>query len=101
MARTARKGAAAAAPRIVYVCAHGCGDEYPQDYHSNWGVNGLGSGYGPVPVCTCIVTDPRTNAGAVCRGPLIPQIREDGEIEPDARKPNGAFDYGKEVGDGS
>lgn len=48
-----------------------CEKTYPREYVTGWGQAGTGDGYGPVPTCTEIREDPRTRAGAVCRGAIV------------------------------
>lgn len=58
--------------KIAHLCSK-CGALHADEHVQLWGTTAESSGYGSVPVCTLTVTDPRTNAGAVCRGQLIAQ----------------------------
>lgn len=71
-----------------FECAY-CEHQYPVEYRQEWG-RGHGDGYGPVAVCTQIVTDPRTGAGAVCRGPLVVVASLEAIVEEVENGENGA-----------
>ena len=64
--------------KIAHLCAR-CGALHAAEHVELWGTTTESSGMGPTPFCTNTVTDPRTNAGAVCRGTLIAQQVEDDE----------------------
>lgn len=54
---------------FVFVCTN-CGTEHPGDYRQKWGIDGLGAGLGPKPVCNQLIIGPK-GAGAVCAGELV------------------------------
>lgn len=56
---------------VIHVCAK-CESEKDAEYVKQWGRTPETSGYGSTPKCVEIVTDPITDAGAVCGGQLIP-----------------------------
>lgn len=69
-------------PRTVvaagaYVCP-ACGAQFTEEQIEGWGIDGVGEGYGTVPVCTSIV-EAAGNAFQVCRGILaavVPTVAE-------------------------
>lgn len=65
------------------------GQHYPMATVEEWGVNGVGDGYGPVPIAFHLVEDKRTGALEVAgraRGitlPLAVEMVPDNTAEPD------------------
>jgi hypothetical protein len=62
--------------QIAFMCAH-CARLWDRAHVQSWGRTQESTGYGPAAVCTALVVDPLTQAGAVCGGPLVATTVED------------------------